>query len=43
MPIIYLDVFKYIGGSKIYHRESSFLFHSTNAAVINANDFETDI
>ena len=35
---IYLDVFIYINGSKVYPRESSFIFHSKNVAVNNVND-----
>ena len=38
----YLDVFIYINGSKVYPRESSFIFHSKNVAVNNVNDL-TDI
>ena len=34
----YLDVFIYIYGSKVYPRESSFIFHSKNVAVSNVND-----
>ena len=36
---IYLDVFIYINGSKVYPGESSFICHSNNIAVNNANDF----
>ena len=35
---IYLDVFIYINGSKVYPGESSFTFHSKNVAIINAHD-----
>ena len=35
---IYLDVFIYINGSKVYPGESSFIFHSKNVAVNNVND-----
>ena len=34
----YLDAFIYINGSKLYPGESSFIFHSKNVAVNNAND-----
>ena len=34
----YLDIFIYIYGSKVYPRESSFIFHSKNVAVNNFND-----
>ena len=34
----YLDVFIYINSSKVYHGESSFIFHSKNVAVNNVND-----
>ena len=34
----YLDVFIYIYGSMVYPGESSFIFHSKNVAVNNAND-----
>ena len=36
---IYLDVFIYINGSKVYPGESSFIFRSKNVAVNNVNDF----
>ena len=29
--------YSYINGSKVYPRESSFIFHSKNVAVINVN------
>ena len=35
---IYLDVFIYINGSKVYPGESSFIFLSKNVAVNNVND-----
>ena len=35
---MYLDVFVYINGNKVYSWESSFIFHSNNVAVINSND-----
>ena len=35
---IYLDVFIYINGSKVYPGKSSFIFHSKNIAVNNVND-----
>ena len=35
---LYLDVFIYINGGKVYPVESSFIFHSKNVAVINVND-----
>ena len=34
----YIDVFIYINGSKVYPGKSSFIFHSKNVAVNNAND-----
>ena len=34
----YLDAFIYFNGSKVYPRESSFIFHSKNVAVNNVND-----
>ena len=39
---IYLDIVMYINGSKVYPtrpRESSFIFHSNDLAVINVNSF----
>ena len=36
---IYLDVFIYINGSKVYPGKSSFIFHSKNVAVNKANDW----
>ena len=35
---IYLDIFIYINGSKVYPGKSSFIFHSKNVAVNNVND-----
>ena len=35
---IYLDVFIYINGSKVYPGESSFIFHSKNVAGNNVYD-----
>ena len=35
----YLDVFIYINGCKVYPGESSFIFHSKNVAVNNANEW----
>ena len=35
---IYLDVFIFINGSKVYPGKSSFIFYSKNVAVNNVND-----
>ena len=34
----YLDVNIYINSGKVYHGESSFMFHSKNVAVNNVNE-----
>ena len=38
---IYLYVFIYINGSKVYPGETSFIFHSKNGEGINANDLRS--